>query len=88
MTGPTTRATEAWQCDRCLSVHDAEELARECCPPVIHEGYVCTECDDFHEDRDAAEQCCAPTESGDMAPAAWQRHIERLEEMGQQRLVP
>ena len=77
------QAPEAWRCGDCLTVHDNELDAQECCPPKIDEGYTCPLCGDFHLAEEAALECCGWDPDMPVPPTA-----AELEAAGQMRLIP
>lgn len=46
-----------YECNGCLSEHDAEDEARDCCAP--RELFKCVFCRERHSAEDSAAECCA-----------------------------
>ncbi|MBA3034843.1 MAG: hypothetical protein KKF85_03535 [Gammaproteobacteria bacterium] len=80
----TDKPACAWQCDECLTVHDDEDEAYECCRPQVIEGHLCPICDGFHQLKQDAIDCC-DFNPDDFPPRP---HAFELEAAGQERLFP
>lgn len=48
--------SEVFQCQSCYAVHEFDDDAAECCPPLTK--WKCGVCKRIHGDEDEAESCC------------------------------
>lgn len=78
------KAALKFRCDACGDVHDDECDAETCCPRDADEVWQCGECSEIHDTEQEAIECCGgdPLDSKE----GWRRHVEQLEQAGQQRL--
>lgn len=69
-----------WRCEECLTIHDDEDDAIECCQPDVSMIWVCPRCGEIHGEEAMARDCCGG-EDGEPVRLS----PEELEALGQQR---
>jgi hypothetical protein len=52
-------AKKQYECDCCLSEHDSESDAEDCCETTCTIVYYCGKCEEcFQDDEAGANECC------------------------------